>query len=217
VAASASWIIVAWRGTQVDDFWASLLDWLTDVRVFPARDQDGNLVHSGFLGAIDDVWASVRRHVAELQRKAARPLWMTGHSLGAALATIASNRCSHDPALGLVGTYTYGSPRVGDTAFGGQISIPVYRFQNNTDLVTHLPLGLVYDHVGTREFIDAGGYLHESLALPDWLLPVDLTAIPRLRQLLVQREKELLTVPGCLADHAPINYSTLIWNIYDAA
>jgi hypothetical protein len=26
-----------------------------------------------------------------------------------------------------------------------------------------------------------------------------------------------LPVPGLLADHAPINYSVLVWNCYDAA
>jgi len=215
VAASPDWIILAWRGTQVDDFWPSVLDWFTDARFFPVPDDDGNLVHSGFLEAIRQVWSEVRAHLEALQRERQRPLWITGHSLGAALATLASNLCSHHPALCLAGTYTYGSPRVGDGAFGRVISTPVYRFQNNTDLVTHLPIGLVYDHVGQREFIDAGGHLHRHVALPDWLSPTDPLTLVRLQGLLGSHEVRPAAVPGPLADHAPINYSTLIWNVYD--
>jgi triacylglycerol lipase len=215
VASTANWIVLAWRGTQVDDFWSSVLDWLTDARFFPIRDADGHFVHSGFLDAIGQVWAGVRAHIAGLQQASRRPLWITGHSLGAALATIAANRCSHDPALGHVGTYTFGSPRVGDPGFGQQIGTPVFRVQNNTDLVTHLPLGLIYDHVGEREFIDAGGHLHPGFAMPAWLLPLDPHVIGQLRHLVAGRLIALPAVPGVLADHAPINYATLLWNIFD--
>jgi hypothetical protein len=215
VAASPDWIILAWRGTQVDQFWPSVLDWLSDARFFPTPDADGHLVHSGFLEATGQVWGDVRSHIATLQQTTRRPLWITGHSLGAALATVATNRCSHDQVLGLLGTYTYGSPRVGDPEFGHQISTPLFRFQNNTDLVTHLPIGLIYEHVGEREFIDAGGHVHRHLAMPDWLIPVDPRVIGQLRHLLTGRLNALPAVPGFLADHAPVNYATLIWNVYD--
>jgi len=215
VAASAEWIILAWRGTQVDELSASVLDWLTDARFVPARDDDGHLVHSGFLGAINEVWNDVQAHIEVLQSERQRPLWITGHSLGAALATIASNRCRHLPELRLEGACTYGSPRVGAAAFGRVIATPVYRFQNNTDLVTHLPIGLVYAHVGQREFIDAGGHLHRNLALPDWLIPTDPVTLGSLRTLITGVVTRPAAVPGFLADHAPINYATLIWNLFD--
>lgn len=216
VADGPEWIVLAWRGTQVDDFWASTLDWLTDARFFPRADAHGDLVHWGFLDAIGEVWGEVREHVESLQRREPRPLWITGHSLGAALATIASNLCHDRPGLGLAGTYTYASPRVGDAGFCRVIETPVYRFQNNSDLVTHLPIGLVYDHVGTREFIDAGGHLHRDLAMPNWLLPFDPDALRTLCRRAAGGMRPG-AMPGVLADHAPINYATLIWNCYDRA
>lgn len=214
VADGPDWIVLAWRGTQVDDFWASTLDWLTDAHFFPAIDTHRNLVHSGFLEAVGQVWSDVRTYLEGLQRERPRPLWITGHSLGAALATIASNLCQ-DRSLGLAGTYTYASPRVGDAGFGRFIETPVYRFQNNSDLVTNLPLGIVYDHVGTREFIDAGGHLHRDVDTPDWLLPFDPNAL-RLSLTGAGRMRPG-AMPGILADHAPVNYAILIWNCYDRA
>ena len=97
---------------------------------------------------------------------------MTGHSLGAALATVAANLlCADQPGgLGIRGLYTYGSPRVGDNGFGRRITVPVYRFRNNTDLVTHVPLGLVFHHVGRLQFIDSGGSIHSDVGPVDELL-----------------------------------------------
>src|SRR2546427_14734 len=81
--------------------------------------------------------------------------------LGAALATLAANLCSDQPNhLGLKGLYTYGSPRVGDQAFGKRIPSKVWRFRNNSDIVTHVPIGIVFRHVGALEFIDGAGHAH---------------------------------------------------------
>jgi predicted lipase len=62
-----------------------------------------------------------------------------GHSLGAALATIARRNAS-----GLAGRaialYTYGSPRVGDQAiYCPTYPGPAYRIVNDEDAVTHVP------------------------------------------------------------------------------
>lgn len=215
IADGPEWIILAWRGTQVDDPMASALDWLTDARFFPTRDSHGNMVHSGFVEAVAQVWREVASHVRSLQQTRRRPFWITGHSLGAALATVASSLCGDQTDLGLTGSCTYGSPRVGDGGFGRRIKTPIVRFQNNTDLVTHVPLGLLYHHVGARAFIDAGGHLHRHLSLPDWLVPADPQALRRLVTSLKDRQSRPPVVPGFLADHAPVNYATLIWNCYD--
>src|SRR5688572_26426698 len=137
-------LVLAFRGTQVDDFWSSVLDFLIDAKFFPAPDAAGHLVHAGFQLALDEVWTDIERHLRREQARLPRPLWVTGHSLGAALATLAVNRLSRDAAFRLTGGYTFGSPRVGDTGFGRAIGVPVYRFRNDSDLVPHLPLGLVF-------------------------------------------------------------------------
>jgi len=216
-------IVLAFRGTQVDDFWASVLDFVVDVQVFPLPDRAGHLVHAGFNAALDEIWEDVARHLRAEQARQPRPLWVTGHSLGAALATLAASRCSVEPSLRLQGGYTFGSPRAGDKAFGKAIGVPFFRFRNDDDAVPHLPLGVLFRHVGHLQFIDGAGHLHRNLARTEESLldPAAHLVSPReampLRQVLRSGSNLELPLPGFLADHAPINYSILVWNCYDAS
>jgi hypothetical protein len=216
-------IVVAFRGTQVDIFWDSVLDFTVDAQFLPVRDARGHLVHAGFLAALAAVWKDeVAGRIRDEQAQHQRPVWITGHSLGAALATIAANLCSDDAGLHLAGVYTYGSPRVGDERFGAAIRVPVYRFRNDSDLVPHVPIGLVFRHVGQLQFIDSGGHLHRNVP-PSQELFLDPGAhllsvrdASVLKGLMRTAGGSGLPVPGLLADHAPINYSVLAWNAYDA-
>jgi triacylglycerol lipase len=133
--------ILAFRGTS------SATDWVTDMiaeQIVFKPVPSGGLTHRGFT----DVYMSTRDQIFSLLDKlpANKPLFITGHSLGGALATlaaldIASNR-QHDQVL----IYTFGSPRVGDPkfvrTFNQRIPISV-RVQNEYDIVPHLP-PLVY-------------------------------------------------------------------------
>jgi triacylglycerol lipase len=226
VASTEDWIVLAFRGTQVDEFWPSVVDWAIDARFFPVPDRHRNFVHAGFLDAIGEIWAGVSKLVASLQVSRRRPLWITGHSLGAALATVAANLCDDEPNhLGLTGLYTYGSPRVGDAGFGRRIlgiPCPVWRFRNNSDLVTHVPLGLVFRHVGMLELVDGSGHFHPDISDQDRLLleltttrlsPGDAHTLSRL----LKSSGAGTPLPGYLADHAPINYAFRIWNLYEAS
>ena len=216
-------IVVAFRGTQVDDFWSSVLDFMVDAQFLPIPDAHGDLVHAGFLGALGEVWPQTVTHLKAEQVRKQRPLWITGHSLGAALAVIAANLCSDDPALGLQGVYTFGSPRVGDLGFGARIRVPVFRFRNDSDIVPHLPLGLLFRHVGRLQFIDGAGHLHRNLtSAMEMLLDPGVHLLSAEEAMTLQGvmhtgEAVELPVPGFLADHAPINYSVLVWNCFDAA
>ncbi len=216
-------IVLAFRGTQVDNFWSSILDFVVDAQFLPIADSHRNLVHKGFLAALKEVWGELSAKILAEQARLRRPLWITGHSLGAALATLAANLCSDDQAFGLTGVYTYGSPRVGDEGFGGRIRVPVYRFRNDSDLVPHIPIGLVFRHVGKLQFLDAGGHLHRDVAsaLELMLDPgahlLSTRDAAALKEMMRPGSGFTLPVPGLLADHAPINYSLLIWNCYDAA
>ena len=223
VASSDQWIVMAFRGTQVDDFMASIIDWGVDAQFFPLPDAHFDLVHAGFLSAVREVWDDIVACVVDLQARKARPLWITGHSLGAALATMAANLCSDQPNhLGLAGLYTYGSPRVGDRGFGRRIPCPVRRFRNNSDLVTHVPLGLVFHHVGELEFIDAAGHAHLAMGGTDKLF-LEATTVrlspgeAHTMSRLLQMSGGGTPLPGFVADHAPINYAIRVWNCYDAS
>jgi triacylglycerol lipase len=169
------------------------------------------------------VWAVVERFVRAEQARLPRPLWITGHSLGAALATLAASRLSGDGSVRLQGAYTFGSPRVGDGAFGTAIGVPIYRFRNDSDIVPHLPLGLLFRHVGQLQFIDGAGHLHRNLTRSQEVIldpaasMLSVREAMTLRQVVRSSESLELPLPGILADHAPINYSTLVWNCYDAS
>jgi hypothetical protein len=216
-------IVLSFRGTQLDDFWASVLDFLVDVLIFPVPDHAGHLVHGGFNKALDLVWTEALDRLRAEQARQPRPLWVTGHSLGAALATLAASRCAAEPTLRLQGGYTFGSPFVGDEGFGKAIGVPFFRFRNDADVVPFLPLGLVFRHVGRPQFIDGAGHLHQNLAR------VGESIFERAAQLISPREAMTLRqmfaggmngelpLPPFLADHAPINYSILAWNCYDAS
>jgi hypothetical protein len=223
VASLPDALVLAFRGTQLDDFWSSVLDFLVDAKFLPLPDAGGHLVHAGFQAALDEVWTDIEVHLRREQARARRPLWVTGHSLGAALATIAAKRLSADGALDLRGGYTFGSPRVGDSGFGRAIGVPVYRFRNDSDLVPHLPLGLLFRHVGHPQFFDGAGHLHVNLtraaeAMLDPFAPLmSAREAQLLRQALSSGASFELPLPGFLADHAPLNYSVLAWNAYDAS
>jgi triacylglycerol lipase len=216
-------LVLAFRGTQVDDFWSSVLDFTVDARFLPVPDSRGDFVHAGFLAALREVWPQTVAHLRDEQARRPRPLWITGHSLGAALATLAASLGHDDPALRLQGVYTFGSPRVGDEAFRDRMRVPVFRFRNDSDIVPHLPLGLLFRHVGSLQFIDGAGHLHRNLtAAREVMLDPGAHLLSAkdamtLRGVMRSEGDVDLPLPGFLADHAPINYSVLLWNCYEAS
>ena len=224
VASTDEWIVLAFRGTQVDDIGPSLVDWSVDARFLPVPDSHRDWVHAGFLNAIHDVWSDVVAYISGLQAEVPRALWVAGHSLGAALATVATNLlcADHVDGLGIRGLYTYGSPRTGDGGFGKRITVPVWRFRNNTDLVTNVPIGLVFRHVGQLAFIDSGGVLHRNVGRAQERVldagGVRLSA-REAHDLagLLESAGSHLALPGFIADHAPINYAIRIWNCLEAS
>lgn len=93
--------------------------------------------------------------------RAYKPIWLTGHSMGAAVATVLAYRLlkSGIPVQGLI---TFGSPRVGNDVFeyffesafkedGRHYNM--MRFQNDNDGVTRVPHINGWRHVGDPWFI----------------------------------------------------------------
>jgi hypothetical protein len=134
---------------------------------------------------------------------------------------VAANLCSdHADWLGLQCTYTYGSPRVGDRNFGRRIERPLWRFRNDSDIVTHVPLGLVLRHAGVAALVDAAGHFHADPAPAEEAVfeaaaagfsAGDAQHVAALLRAVEPR----MRVPGILADHAPINYAIRLWNAYE--
>jgi len=97
-------------------------------------------------------------HNAQLKVK--KDVYMTGHSLGAAMATIAATR--YEP----VELFTFGSPRVGGPKFIRNINCPHLRFMNNNDIVCRIPPAwLGFRHHGEMIYFNKDG---NQQAKPTW-------------------------------------------------
>ena len=163
-------VLVAFSGTEP----TQILDWLTNINAVATYAPAGlGRTHQGFTMAFLAVREQLDAALAELH-DGSLPIWVTGHSLGGALATLAAAHLRYIGKLPVQGLYTYGQPRLGDHEFSRSLkrALPgrVVRFANNADIVPQVPppgLFLKYRH-GERE----GRFDHEgrlSLDLSLWL------------------------------------------------
>lgn len=135
--------VLSFRGTS------SKGDVIADLKARMKPEAQGAKVHRGFKGELDKLWPGIEKALAKVDT-----LYVTGHSLGAAMATIAASRIQ-DKVLALV---TFGSPRVGTRAFVNGLKVTHYRVQNNCDDVTKVPLLLMgYRHHGTHIYMNYYG------------------------------------------------------------
>lgn len=99
----------------------------------PFKDDLETKVHTGFHRQLISVDKQVKKL---LKRVSDRQLFITGHSLGGALAVLATRVYSAD-ANGAC--YTFGAPSVGNTKFQHPIKTPIYRVVNDLDPVARVP------------------------------------------------------------------------------
>ena len=168
-------LILVFKGTQ------QLADWKTNLKIrlkefTVLADQESipptGRVHRGFL----DAWQSVEKQVIYYLRKWWTPdtkLWVTGHSLGGALAAVATISLETQ-GFKVSGLYTYGQPRVADwklvNYMNKRMGDRIIRYVNNNDIVPLIPPQLipwvptrVYGHMGQfRYFNDFGSLRRQS-------------------------------------------------------
>lgn len=140
--------VLAFRGTEV----SKRQDMKIDIEAMKVSVLDGR-VHAGFRIAYESVAEEIEASVLKLKDL---PLYITGHSLGAALATVATQRLEHNPRIReiIAACYTFGSPRVGDSHYDIEFKSPIYRVVNTTDIVTIIPLlAMGYIHIGDVRFL----------------------------------------------------------------
>ena len=97
---------------------------MADVKVWRKPAREKGLVHFGFAQALDKVYDKIIDQIDRLDTTGLKII-CTGHSLGAALATIFASR--YDAKY----LYTFGSPRVGNKDFVKEMNndkIIHYRF-----------------------------------------------------------------------------------------
>jgi hypothetical protein len=183
---------VAFRGTQADDR-GDLID---DARFMPRPWPGVGRVHRGFWRAYDSLRAPIDDWLAE---QPPGPLIVTGHSLGAAMATLMAGL---HPEAELV---TFGAPRVGGRAFAHAFAgRAVRRYVGCYDFVTNLPPPIWFRHVAKMHYVDRHGTVHWP---PPGLLGrvIDrlIGDLAYLRRSGPRRGHVWLRTG---ADHAPINY-----------
>jgi len=147
--------IICFRGTEPKE----MSDVKADLNAIQRKGlHDSGDVHAGFQSEINKVWDDLNFTIADIQD---RNIYITGHSLGGAMATICAKRLQEE-GLNPHSLYTYGSPRVGDKKLIDNMNFTCYRIRNNNDIVTRVP----------PEWI---GYTHKS----DELFYFDVDGIPR--------------------------------------
>lgn len=148
-------IIIVCRGTEVKEW----NDVKADVSIDRISSRTGiGLVHRGFRTYVDKIWEPVKNHILDNPNK---HLWLTGHSLGAAMATLMARRFVSDTIIGhpVEALFTFGSPRVGDRTYINQFNdkLKHHRWVNDGDIVTKVPFAPFYYHCGTMHHISSNG------------------------------------------------------------
>ena len=229
VAHNDNFVIVAFRGTQVNDFRDMVRDIYTNAKFNLVDSKQGGFVHNGFKDGLEEIWSNLQLHLNQLKTdKPERTFWFTGHSLGAALATLAADRYGS-----VQGLYTFGSPLVGDDAFTNDFYVNTYRFVNNNDFITLIPYrkplpkipifgGFLsrifkrYQHVGQLKYIDSNGHIIDNPNLLDKLVDSGKGQVEHFFNSISSLKKGRINqIPVDLTDHAPIYYAIRIWNNYE--
>lgn len=134
-------------------------------------------IHRGFQDAFDAAWPLIESTI----RASPRPLFFTGHSLGAALAVLAAEK-AHDNGMTPAAVYTFGMPRVGIGKFAARYNAKLgdrtFRLVHGGDIVPCVPEFLAhllplqrifFQHVGHLLKCDSGAKFDRSAQLSDLL------------------------------------------------
>jgi endonuclease G len=137
-------VLLAFRGTS------SPRDWIRDLTLYSTATELGTL-HAGFYHG----YMQSRREILRLLKAvdaSKKKLAVVGHSLGGALAAIATRDLAN--LFPIVSVYTYGQPAVGKKDFVSEmrsIEPRYYRLVNADDVVAKVPPG--YIHFGTLKHL----------------------------------------------------------------
>jgi predicted lipase len=184
VAQNDDHIVCAFRGTEsptsLDGFKDMFLTDAMNLLIVPEGQLGSDLAaagvgarfHQGFVNALADIWDPVYQATSAGMRENERPLWITGHSLGGALALLAGWLFLRR-TINVHQIYTYGGPMIGNEeaakAFNRELGGKIFRYVNCLDPVPQLPtLSLVsnkYAHCDTHMGLPAEGDEPTGLAL----------------------------------------------------
>ncbi len=154
-------VLVVFCGSEGHDDAAAMRDWLTNASIWPL-DVDGVRLHRGFHYALESVWSELDAAVAgPLEDGLA--LWLTGHSLGGALANLAAYRWSRQQ-VPVGGVYTFAAPKIGDAAFVAdfeqRLGTRSQQWSTTLDPVPRLPeltARTTFEKLGVTNMVHASG------------------------------------------------------------
>jgi pimeloyl-ACP methyl ester carboxylesterase len=155
-------IFLAFRGT------ASWRDWMINFNLLPIKSGWG-YAHRGFVSASARLWPEIE--VLLLQKNPSRkPIYVTGHSLGGAIATVAALKLRQQN-FRLNGLVTFGQPKVGALEFSNSVSALALkthrRYVRGVDLVPVVPF---YRHHNEASYFDLNGKEYKGVPLLRWPL-----------------------------------------------
>jgi len=177
--------IVVFKGTDP----LSWTEWAEDAKLLMQHTPeicDSCYVHSGFYQSYqslrDAMFANMMTSLNNLPADSgSRKVYVTGHSLGAATATLFALYLKQQQGIDSV-VYTFGTPRIGNRDYANTYNSLMpnsFRFIHHADIVPHLPPALLgYYHEGLLIYCpddqgvqcqampgaeDDGGFLHISV------------------------------------------------------
>lgn len=154
VATNPASIVVAFRGSESLATLDGFRDWLlTNARNFLVLPEGrlgtdfaaagvGARFHSGFMKALGDIWDTLFPVVDQAFNASERSVWVTGHSLGGAIALLCGWRFQQN-FIPVHQICTFGAPMIGNdaaaAAFQREFPGKIFRYVDAGDLVPKLP------------------------------------------------------------------------------
>jgi hypothetical protein len=142
-------VVVAFRGSVTDVNWIRNFDFVP-TQPWPSTAPSAT-VHAGFWATYSELRSTLRSATTKaLARSNQCQLWITGHSLGGALASIMSVDIHMNPLPAIPGCprpittalVTFGSPRAGNRRFAelhSSLPVPTWRIAHTEDVIPMLP------------------------------------------------------------------------------
>ncbi len=135
--------VIMFRGTNPSE----IQDWFVNLNNNSIKSKDGS-VHAGFWVSYETLHDQL---MEVLRQKNPKRIWVTGHSLGGALAVVCSYRLMTDENREIAGVMTFGQPRVGSSEFckhmESELKGRMVHFVNENDLVPRVPPS--FEHFGS--------------------------------------------------------------------
>jgi hypothetical protein len=222
--------ILGFRGTEP----RNIINWLTDASVRVRGFKGLGHIHGGFYRNVESIWDDIVQAIEDALagRPAHSPdgnggvrdlppleaLYITGHSLGAAMAVVTAGEIFADSAYShwkkrIRGIYTYGQPMVGDASFASSAQTLfgdlLFRHVYAHDLIPRLPPATTgqFRHFGQEYIGSPEGWFPRDRAVSQ--VSTALLSVPVGATAWIAAQLPMLhwlRLPMSLDDHSPTSY-----------